>query len=196
MPYKSTCRQHLTTICLSDMKDLFIITDKVHAGGKLPPATTSAIREKMQQYPDGEKITVTISSGKEFAGAWQVLPLETIINDLALLQSMAQTSIEYTDVNQVLHLLNELSSWLPYAGKLQANAKLYWRQSEAAALGIIPDNLQSTSERQKWARANSAEFEALYQSCERVCAAMTHRCDHLRTFVSYEKTQIEANKTA
>ena len=35
---------------------------------------------------------------------------------------------------------------------------------------------------------------ALYEQAERMVSAITHRCDHLRTFVSYEKTMAEFHR--
>jgi hypothetical protein len=61
-------------------------------------------------------------------------------------------------------------------------------------MSAIPDDIKvlSISERKRWVSARIAEWEAMFERSERLCAAITHRCDHLRTFVSYEKEQAKA----
>jgi hypothetical protein len=127
----------------------------------------------------------------EIRRTFDILPEQDMFDRIKHLDALASTNVDHTDINAVLDLLNELSAWLPEAGKCQASAKFYMLLAVDAVMSAIPDDIRtlSVTERRRWVSARIAEWEAIYERSERLTAAITHRCDHLRTFVSYEKEQ-------
>lgn len=170
------------------MDKILLTTATTNATGGLNPDASQRIREHLAGLPAGTETLVSITPKGAIAGALDIIPLEKILQDLAHLETLARRTIEHTDVNQVLDLLNELSEWLPYAGRVQANCKYYLLAAEANAFQDIPDDVKATSERTAWRKAQAAEYAAMYEQAERMCAAIVHRTDHLRTFISYEKS--------
>ena len=170
------------------MDKIFLVRDTVRHGGTISANVASGIREHMKGIA-GKEVLITVTPSGSIAGGLDILPLERLLQDLAHLEKLSRTHIEYSDINAVLDLLNELSEWLPYAGRIQANTKYYWRAAESNLFEIMPESIKalSPSERTKWLRAKCAEHESLFDQAQRTVAAITHRCEHLRTFVSYEK---------
>jgi len=176
--------------------------DKINAikgimveAGKLNTEASAQIRACLNEIQPGTQVIIGITPFNSIAGALDIVPLDKLLHDAAHLEKLARNQIDHTQVEAVMDLLNELSTWLPYAGKLQANAKYYLRVAQANALAGLPDYAVngSPTDRKRWCEAQCAEYEALYEQCERMVAAITHRCDHLRTFISYEKSLASLN---
>jgi hypothetical protein len=176
--------------------------DKINAvsatmigGGKLNSEASAQIRACLTEIPAGTQVIIGITPFNSIAGALDIVPLDQLLKDAAHLEKMSRNHVDHTQVEAVMDLLNELSTWLPYAGKLQGNAKYYLRVAQSNALSNLPDwALNGTpTDRKRWSETQCAEYEALYEQCERMVAAITHRCDHLRTFVSYEKSLASLN---
>jgi hypothetical protein len=176
------------------MKDsgIFLTLAKVGENGAINADASQKIRSHLAAMP-GKEALISITPKDAIAGALDVLPLAKIIEDLKHLQNLCGRNCDHTDINQVLDLLNELSEWLPYSGRIQANCKYYLLAAETNAFDRLPDEIKATSERRDWRKAQTAEYAALYEQAERTCAAITHRCDHLRTFVSYAKSELSFN---
>jgi len=176
------------------MKDsgIFLTLAKVGENGAINADASQQIRSHLAAMP-GKEALISITPKDAIAGALDVLPLAKIIEDLKHLQNLCGRNCDHTDINQVLDLLNELSEWLPYSGRLQANCKYYLLAAETNAFDRLPDDIKATSERRDWRKAQTAEYAALYEQAERTCAAITHRCEHLRTFVSYAKSELSFN---
>jgi hypothetical protein len=172
------------------MNTIFVTRATVRSGGAINETASAEIRQHLSSIPANTETLICITPKNSIAGALDILPLEKIIEDVRHLSNLASASIDHTNVNAVLDLLNEISAWLPYAARLQANCKYYLLAAEANAFEHLPDNLKATSERNDWRKAQSAEYAALYELAERTCAAITHRCDHLRTFISYAKSEM------
>jgi hypothetical protein len=175
--------------------DSIVITRSVLGGGKMDAAAAQFIRSYINSaLPETEAI-ISIAPCNSVAGVLDIMPLPELIQRVKQLQALASTQVDITNINAVLDLLNELSTWLPFAGKVQGHCKYYLLAAETTAIEQMPEGIRtlSTTERTKWAKGKSAEYAALYEVTERTCAAMTHRCDHLRTFVSYEKSQAQMN---
>jgi hypothetical protein len=172
------------------MDKILITRAKVGANGTINADAQTQIRAHLAALEPGTETLIGITPKAAIAGALDIIPLQQIITDLKHLQDLARRNVDHTDVNQVLDLLNELSEWLPYAGRVQANCKYYLLAAEANAFENIPPELKATSERNDWRKAQAAEYAMMYEQAERTCAAMTHRCDHLRTFVSYAKAEL------
>lgn len=169
------------------MQKPFLTLAKVGENGAINAEASQQLRQHLSELPEGTETLISIMPKNAIAGALDIIPLGKIVEDLKHLAERTRASIDHTDVNQVLDLLNELSEWLPYSGRLQANCKYYLLAAETNAFENIPAELKATSERRDWRKAQAAEYAALYEQAERCCAAITHRCDHLRTFISYEK---------
>ena len=171
------------------MDKIFVTPATITGVEQINNSASVAIREHLATLPPGTEMLIAITPFKAIAGAMNIVPLEKILADLQYLETLTATQIEYTDTNAVLDLLNEISAWLAYAARLQSHCKYYWRAAEISVFKSIPDEILklSTSERNRWLRAQTAEFESLYELAERIAAAMTHRCEHLRSFLSYEK---------
>ena len=159
--------------------------------GRVSPDARSAIQEELRAL-EGKQVIITITPADALPG----LPGLVEINELAkMLQSitdLANTHVDVTDINGILDLLNELSAWLPQAGILQASAKYYMNAAKAQLHDEVPEDIKRSGAMniKNWIQANAFYYEALYERCERLTAAVTHRCDHLRTFVSFEKEQV------
>lgn len=177
------------------MNKINAITGTMVDGGKLNSEASAQIRACLTEIQPGTQVIIGITPFNSIAGALDIVPLDKLIQDATHLEKLARNQIDHTQVEAVMDLLNELSTWLPYAGKLQANAKYYLRVAQANALAGLPDYAVNgtSTDRKRWCEAQCAEHEALYEQCERMVAAITHRCDHLRTFVSYEKSLASLN---
>jgi len=153
----------------------------------------TAIRQTLNERKNTE-VLITIMPAMDIRRTFDILPEQDLFDRVKHLDALASTHVDHTDINAVLDLLNELSAWLPEAGKCQASAKFYLLVAVDAVMSAIPDDIKvlSISERKRWVSARIAEWEAMFERAERLCAAITHRCDHLRTFVSYEKEQAKA----
>ena len=145
----------------------------------------------------GRQAVITINSAESVARTFDVLSPDELIERITHLDKLTGTHVEYTNINAVLDMLNELSGWLSEAGRVQAAAKYYMLIAHEMVIATMPDPVRSLSitERRAWASAKCAAWEAQYERATRLTAAMTHRCDHLRTFVSYEKELAKAALT-
>ena len=171
-------------------------------GGKLDTAARDLVSKKMQSIGDGEKVLFAIMPTNDIIGALAVMPFDDVRNTLSKLQELCDASIEYQNPNACLDLLNELSAWIGQSAHLQASAKYYLCVAEAAQYAFILENIEdyksmSATERKRLAASRCAEYVALYEFAERLNAAITHRCEHLRTFISFAKQEIAiSNSTA
>lgn len=170
------------------MNKIFLTHATIGEGGAVNPEASKSIRAYLAELPAGTETLIAITPKGAIAGALGIIPLERVLEDLTHLDNLTRRTIDHTNVTEVLDFLNELSTWLPYSGRLQANCKYYLLSAEAMAFDRIPEDLKGTSERNEWRRAQAAEYAAMYEQAVRICSAITHRCDHLRTFISYEKT--------
>lgn len=175
------------------MDKIHITRARVGVDGKINSAAAADIRDHVSTLAPGTETLISITPFKSIAGGLDILPIEKILEDLKSLDTLSRIHVEPDAVNQVIDLLNEISEWIPYAGRIQANCKYYLRAAESNLFDNIPEHILklSTTERTRWLKAQCAEFEALYEQAERVVSAMTHRCEHLRTFVSYEKAMAQ-----
>lgn len=163
----------------------------VNDDGRITSAEAiTAIRQTLNEQRNTE-VLITIMPASDIRRTFDILPEQDMFDRIKHLDALASTNVDHTDINAVLDLLNELSAWLPEAGKCQASAKFYMLLAVDAFMSAIPDDIRvlSVTERRRWVSARIAEWEAIYERSERLTAAITHRCDHLRTFVSYEKEQ-------
>ena len=163
----------------------------VNEEGRITSAEAiTAIRQTLNEQRNTE-VLITIMPTSDIRRTFDILPEQDMFDRIKHLDALASTNVDHTNINAVLDLLNELSAWLPEAGKCQASAKFYMLLAVDAVMSAIPDDIRalSVTERRRWVSARIAEWEAIYERSERLTAAITHRCDHLRTFVSYENEQ-------
>jgi hypothetical protein len=142
----------------------------------------------------GKQVVITINDAASVARTFDVLSPDELIERITHLDKLAGTHVEYTNINAVLDMLNELSGWLSECGRAQACAKYYMLTAHEMTMATMPEHVRSLSitERRAWVAAKCAAWESQYERAERLTAAITHRCDHLRTFVSYEKELAKA----
>jgi len=164
-------------------------------GGKMDNAARELVAAKMKSIANGEKVLFAIMPTNDIVGALAIMPFDDVRNTLFKLQELCDASIEYSNANACLDLLNELSAWIGQSAHLQASAKYYLCIAEAAQYAAILENIEdyknlTSTERKKIAASRCAEYVALYEFAERLNAAITHRCDHLRTFISFAKQEI------
>lgn len=148
-----------------------------------------------KSVPPGQKITISISSGNEVRpGQTESTSIEKIERDLTHLELLCSTQIDYNEPTAVMHLLNDLSSWLSYSGRVKADIYALNLQANAVELGkILNDQRYSkigATERNAHAKALCWQTEAMVMRADRINAAITHRCDHLRSFLSYQKQEM------
>jgi hypothetical protein len=167
------------------------------AGGKLEPEASAAIREAVTKN-EGKRVVVSLFDIASLPGLYNVVTIDKVIETVNHLDSLASTNIDPTNGNAITELLNELSAWLPEAGRIQASAKFYLLNAQRASAEKIPDSVKglSATALNKWLEGSTAEYSALYERCERLTKAITHRCDHLRTFLSYQKEEMKLSQGA
>jgi hypothetical protein len=168
----------------------FTVT-KTEAGGWDNPELARYFKE----VPAGKRIVISIADdAKEKPGQSPNASLSKIETDLNHLETLCGTQIDYNDVTAVMFYLNDLSSWLSYSGKLRADIYALNLQARAVQLiKILDDQMYSSIgplERKEHAKALCWETEAMLLRAERVNAAITHRCDHMRTFISFHKQEM------
>lgn len=161
--------------------------------GKIDAHASAGIRAYLAENPG--PCIISIMPRHALAAKMAIMPLESIVEWLDSIGKLAERTIDATNAPEIIEFLNELSAWLPHVGKVQASAKYYLLLAERTAMDYMPEGINrlSATERRRWAQGQVAEFAALYENIERLGAAMTHRCDALRTLLSYEKQQMILN---
>ena len=170
------------------MKAFATVTQK--KDGIMQPGGKAKIAAAIAEIPDGTEFLVGIVPAGSLPAAMNIDAPDVIVKGINEVLALAQHNVDHTNPSAVMDLLNELSGWLAYAGQLQAQAKYWLLVAELDALNNVPEHLTSPTERKKWCNAKAAEYAALYEQAERLTAAVTHRCDHLRTFISYHKQEM------
>ena len=165
--------------------------------GKLEPDATTEIRNAITEN-EGKRVVISVYDIATLPGLYNVVTIDKVIETVNYLDSLASTNIDPTNGNAITELLNELSAWLPEAGRIQASAKFYLLNAQRVAAESIPEAITrlSATALNKWVEGNTAEYAALYERCERLTKAITHRCDHLRTFLSYQKEEMKLSQGA
>lgn len=165
--------------------------------GKLEPDATGEIRSAITEN-EGKRVVISMYDVASLPGLYNVVTLDKVIETVNHLDSLASTNIDPTNGNAITELLNELSAWLPESGRIQASAKFYLLNAQRVAAESIPEGVKllSATALNKWLEGNTAEYAALYERCERLTKAITHRCDHLRTFLSYQKEEMKLSQGA
>ena len=158
-------------------------TTTITDAGKLPAADAETIRRIWIDMAGKQVDIITVESL-----AVDIVPMDKLIKEMVMLQGIAEISIDENDAAQILDLLNQISTWLPYTGKMVASARKYWNdalaeQYEAAA----PDHIAGALEKRQYRAAKAADAQYIFDYVERLNKAMTHRADHLVTMLSYQK---------
>jgi hypothetical protein len=166
-----------------------MVTTTIQAGRVSQDART-AIQEELKAL-EGQQVVITITRADAMPGLPGLVTLDELAKMLQHITDLANTHVDVTDINGILDLLNELSAWLPQSGIIQASAKYYLNAAKAQLYDEVPEDIKRSGAMnvKNWIQANAYYYEALYERCERLTAAITHRCDHLRTFVSFEEAE-------
>ena len=165
--------------------------------GKLEPDATTEMRNAITEN-EGKRVVISVYDIATLPGLYNVVTIDKVIETVNYLDSLTGTNIDPTNGNAITELLNELSAWLPEAGRIQASAKFYLLNAQRVAAESVPDAITrlSATAQNKWLEGGTAEYAALYERCERLTKAITHRCDHLRTFLSYQKEEMKLSQGA
>ncbi|MGL4641323.1 MAG: hypothetical protein ACRCVX_16550 [Shewanella sp.] len=174
------------------MTQPFAIETVVH-GGKIDEKARRLVLDHMGGIPDGESVLFAVLPKNEIVGALSVMPIIDLMQTAEAIKALLNITIDHNIPNDCLDLLNELGGWMGQAAALQSSAKYYLCIAESAQYAEMLENIDdykllSVTERKQMIAARCAEYVALYELAQRLGAAMTHRCDHLRTLVSWHKS--------
>ena len=158
-------------------------TTTITDAGKLPAADAETIRRIWQDMAGKQVDIITVESL-----AVDIVPLDRLIKEMVMLQRIAERTIDGNDPPQILDLLTEISTWLPYTGKLVASAAKYWNDAKLQHLSEpAPDHLKGEFEKRKYREAKAADAQYIYDYVYRLNSAMNSRSEHLVSLLSYQK---------
>lgn len=161
-------------------------------GAALPPEASAAIRQRIAEIPEGARILVSILPVKDIPGALDVMPFNVLCERYEHMQRLASVTVDHRDPNALLDALNDMGSYIAISGHMLASAKYYLHIAKQSALGDMPEHVRtlSANERRDWASAQVAQYEMIHSACDRINASLTHRCDHIRSFIAYLRAEI------
>lgn len=153
-----------------------------------------SLLEYFKNVPIGKEVIITISDKEAKAGQEPNVSYEKILQDIEHMETLCGTQIDYNDPNAVMYLLNDLSSWLSYSGTVKANAHGINAKMQLQEQIKMLDDSRFMSlgqmERKNILRGICEKTETLFVRADRVNASITHRCEHLRTFLSFHKQEL------
>jgi hypothetical protein len=151
--------------------------------------------EHIRQYMNdnkGEMLVISMFNARSIPGTLDLLKFDDIGQTLETVEKLINTNVDHTKPQACSEVMSELGEWLGYMAKVQASAKFYALTAKQSAVEEMPDDIRqmSTMIQREWINGRCAAMEAMYELAERMFKAATARCDHLRTFISFEKEQI------
>lgn len=156
--------------------------------------------EHIKQYMNdnkGETLVISMFNARSIPGTLDLLKFDDIGQTLEVVEKLINTNVDHTKPHACSEVMNELGEWLGYMAKVQASAKFYALTAKQSAVEEMPDDIRqmSTMIQREWINGRCAAMEAMYELSERMFKAATARCDHLRTFISFEKEYMRLNPT-
>ena len=151
--------------------------------------------EHIRQYMNdnkGETLVISMFNARSIPGTLDLLKFDDIGQTLETVEKLINTNVDHTNAQACCEVMSELGEWLGYMAKVQASAKFYAMTAKQSAVEEMPESVKEMSRtmQAEWLKGKCAAMEAMYEYACRISAAAVHRCDHLRTFISFEKEQI------
>lgn len=149
------------------------------------------IRQYMNENK-GETLVISMFNARSIPGTLDLLKFDDIGKTLEVVEKLINTNVDHTKPQDCSEVMSELGEWLGYMAKVQASAKFYALTAKQSAVEEMPESVKEMSRtmQAEWLKGKCAAMEAMYEYACRISAAAVHRCDHLRTFISFEKEQI------
>ena len=122
------------------------------------------------------------------------LSIEDIATQLSHINTLISQEISESDYPTMLSYLNELSAWQGNSGKCVADAEWYYH----AELEKVFDELDKKGNLKdvpatvlnNLAKAKCKEFIYLLKLAERYNRGIVHRCDSIRSILSFAKAEM------
>jgi len=172
-----------------------VLKSTVTETGRLETGSEN-IRDYMKKNK-GETLVISMFNARSIPGTLDLLKFDDIGQTLEVVEKLINTNVDHTKPQACSEVMSELGEWLGYMAKVQASAKFYALTAKQSAVEEMPDDIRqmSTMIQREWINGRCAAMEAMYELAERMFKAATARCDHLRTFISFEKEYMRLNPT-
>ena len=122
------------------------------------------------------------------------LSIEEITTQLSHINTLISQEISESDYPTMLSYLNELSAWQGNSGKCVADAEWYYHEElekvfdELDKKGNLKDVPATVLN--NLAKAKCKEFIYLLKLAERYNRGIVHRCDSIRSILSFAKAEM------
>ena len=122
------------------------------------------------------------------------LSIEDITTQLSHINTLSSQEISESDYPTMLSYLNELSAWQGNSGKCVADAEWYYHEElekvfdELDKKGNLKDVPATVLN--NLAKAKCKEFIYLLKLAERYNRGIVHRCDSIRSILSFAKAEM------
>ncbi len=122
------------------------------------------------------------------------LSIEDITTQLSHINTLISQEISESDYPTMLSYLNELSAWQGNSGKCVADAEWYYHEElekvfdELDKKGNLKDVPATVLN--NLAKAKCKEFIYLLKLAERYNRGIVHRCDSIRSILSFAKAEM------
>lgn len=122
------------------------------------------------------------------------LSIEDITTQLSHINTLISQEVSESDYPTMLSYLNELSAWQGNSGKCVADAEWYYHSE----LEKVFDELDKKGNLKEvpatvlnnYAKAKCKEYLYLLKIAERYNRGITHRCDAIRSILSFAKAEM------
>ena len=120
--------------------------------------------------------------------------IEQITDQLEQINLLISQQIDESDYPTLLSYLNELSSWQGNSGKCVADAEYYYNEKllevfqelkADGSLNRVPATIITN-----YTKAKCKELIHLVKLAERYNRGITHRCDSIRSILSFAKSEM------
>jgi hypothetical protein len=126
------------------------------------------------------------------------LTIQEITQQLSHINTLISQEINESDYPALLSYLNELSAWQGNSGKCVADSEYYLNDKlESVFKELMSDvNLKNIAPTvlTKYTNAKCKEYIYLLKLAERYNRGITHRCDSIRSILSFAKAELTVNR--
>lgn len=128
------------------------------------------------------------------------LTIEEITQQLSHINTLISQEIDESDYPSLLSYLNELSAWQANSGKCVADAEYYLNDKLDSVFKELmsDDNLKNKNIAPtvltKYMNGECKEYIYLLKLAERYNRGITHRCDSIRSILSFAKAELTVNR--
>lgn len=157
--------------------------------GKFDGEAVAAVREALRNA-EGQTMVVTIYESELLNR--HIKPLEETISEIERLQLLASQYVDENDGQSIATLLNDISSWVSYAGTIAASAEAHALRQKKEIILSMPDSICSKppSVQTEYIKAANASLASLASLAVMTKTGLVHRMETLRTLLSYQKSLI------